>query len=52
MVTNVILRDDYTVVSSDYTQEEINSMLNQLDWEALPAGVGYVSVSFCTNDKE
>jgi hypothetical protein len=50
MTINVILRDDYTVVSSDYTQEEINLMLDQLDWYAIPAGVGYVSVTFYTDN--
>jgi len=52
MVINVILRDDYTVVSSKYTQEEIDRMLNQLDWDAVPAGVGYVCVAFYTDNDE
>jgi len=50
MVINIILRDDYTVISSDYTQEEVDLMLNQLDWDAMPAGVGYISVSFYTDN--
>jgi len=52
MAINVILRDDYTVVSSEYTQEEIDRMLDQLDWGAVPAGVGYISVTFYTNNDE
>jgi hypothetical protein len=43
---NVVLRDDYTVDSLDYSQEEINWMLNNLDWQVVPAGVGYISLSF------
>ena len=43
---NLTLKDDYTVDSLDYSQEQINWMLNNLDWEAIPGGVGYVRVSF------
>jgi len=43
---NITLTDDYQVTTLDYSQEEINWMLHNLDWYATPGGVGYVYVSF------
>ena len=43
---NITLRDDYTVDSLEYTQEQVWWMLENLDWYAIPGGVGYVYVTF------
>jgi len=43
---NLTLRDDYTIDSDLFTQEEVDWMLNNLTWEAIPGGVGYIFVSF------
>ena len=43
---NLTLRDDYTIDSDLFTQEEVDWMLSNLDWSAIPGGVGYIFVSF------
>ena len=50
---NVLLNDDYTVVDENgFTQGQVNWMLANMIWEAYPAGVGYISVSFYVPDLE
>ena len=45
-VISIVLRDDYTVTSSEFTQEEVEQMLAQFYWEATPLFEGYISVTF------
>jgi hypothetical protein len=51
MVISVVMASDFSRVTSttEYTLEQIYSLMSQFDWDAWPAGTGYVSVSIYTD---